>query len=122
MANVNNTKICVIGLGYVGLPLASAFSKKYEVVGFDISQWRIDELSYGYDRTLSLSKEQVNKAINNGMRFSLDTKDIKDCNLYIVTVPTPIIKAIEPIGKVLKNDINVVFDIKSILKNSDGRL
>ena len=80
-------KICVIGLGYVGLPLAHAFSKKYEVVGFDISKWRIDELSSGYDRTLELSSEQVNEAIKNGMKFTLDTNDIKDCNIYIVTVP-----------------------------------
>ena len=106
-------KICVIGLGYVGLPLAHAFSEKYEVVGFDISKWRIDELSSGYDRTLELSSEQVNEAIQNGMKFTLDINDIKDCNIYIVTVPTPIdknkrpdltplIKASETVGKVLK--------------------
>ena len=118
---VNNTKICVIGLGYVGLPLAHAFSAKYNVVGFDISKWRIDELSSGYDRTLELSKEQVNEAIQNGMKFSLDINDIKDCNIYIVTVPTPIdknkrpdltplIKASETIGKVLKKDDIVIYE------------
>ena len=121
MANINNTKICVIGLGYVGLPLAHAFSAKYNVVGFDISKWRIDELSSGYDRTLELSKEQVNEAIQNGMKFSLDINDIKDCNIYIVTVPTPIdknkrpdltplIKASETIGKVLKKDDIVIYE------------
>lgn len=89
-------KICVIGLGYVGLPLAHAFSEKYEVVGFDISKWRIDELSSGYDRTLELSSEQVNEAIQNGMKFTLDINDIKDCNIYIVTVPTPIDKNKRP--------------------------
>ena len=115
------TKICVIGLGYVGLPLAHAFSSKYEVVGFDISKWRIDELSNGYDRTLELSKEQVNEAIKNGMKFSLDIQDIKDCNVYIVTVPTPIdknkrpdltplIKASETVGKVLKKDDIVIYE------------
>ena len=114
-------KICVIGLGYVGLPLAHAFSKKYEVVGFDISKWRIDELSSGYDRTLELSSEQVNEAIKNGMKFTLDTNDIKDCNIYIVTVPTPIdknkrpdltplIKASETVGKVLKKDDIVIYE------------
>lgn len=92
MANINNTKICVIGLGYVGLPLAHAFSEKYEVVGFDISQWRIDELSKGIDRTLELNETQVKEAIKNGMKFSLNIDDIKDCNIYIVTVPTPIDK------------------------------
>ena len=114
-------KICIIGLGYVGLPLAHAFSFKYEVVGFDISKWRIDELSNGYDRTLELSKEQVSEAIKNGMKFSLDINDIKDCNVYIVTVPTPIdknkrpdltplIKASETIGKVLKKDDIVIYE------------
>ena len=114
-------KICVIGLGYVGLPLAHAFSFKYEVVGFDISKWRIDELSSGYDRTLELSKDQVSEAIKNGMKFSLDMNDIKDCNIYIVTVPTPIdknkrpdltplIKASETIGKVLKKDDIVIYE------------
>lgn len=114
-------KICVIGLGYVGLPLAHAFSSKYEVVGFDISKWRIDELSSGYDRTLELTENQVNEAIKNGMKFSLDINDIKDCNIYIVTVPTPIdknkrpdltplIKASETVGKVLKKGDIVIYE------------
>lgn len=121
MANVKNSKICVIGLGYVGLPLAHAFSEKYKVVGFDISQWRIDELSSGYDRTLELNETQVKEAIKNGMKFSLNIDDIKDCNIYIVTVPTPIdknkrpdltplIKASETIGKVLKKDDIVIYE------------
>ncbi len=119
--NMQNIKICVIGLGYVGLPLAHAFSEKYEVVGFDISKWRIDELTSGYDRTLELSENQVNEAINNGMKFTLDTNYIKDCNIYIVTVPTPIdknkrpdltplIKASETVGKVLKKDDIVIYE------------
>ncbi|MFY4788449.1 nucleotide sugar dehydrogenase [Aliarcobacter butzleri] len=114
-------KICVIGLGYVGLPLAHAFSAKYEVVGFDISKWRIDELSSGYDRTLELTENQVKEAIKNGMKFSLDINDIKDCNIYIVTVPTPIdknkrpdltplIKASETVGKVLKKGDIVIYE------------
>ena len=94
--SIVNYKLAIIGLGYVGLPLAHAFSSKYEVVGFDISKWRIDELSSGYDRTLELSSEQVNEAIKNGMKFTLDTNDIKDCNIYIVTVPTPIDKNKRP--------------------------
>ena len=118
---MKNSKICVIGLGYVGLPLAHAFSEKYEVVGFDISQWRIDELSKGIDRTLELNETQVKEAIKNGMKFSLDINDIKDCNILIVTVPTPIdknkrpdltplIKASETIGKVLKKDDIVIYE------------
>ncbi|MBL3520266.1 nucleotide sugar dehydrogenase [Arcobacter lanthieri] len=115
------SKICIIGLGYVGLPLAHAFSAKYEVIGFDISKWRIDELSSGYDRTLELTDTQVKEAIKNGMKFSLDINDIKDCNIYIVTVPTPIdknknpdltplIKASETVGKVLKKDDIVIYE------------
>lgn len=114
-------KICVIGLGYVGLPLAHAFSKKYPVIGFDIAQWRIDELRSGHDRTLELDETQVKEALNNGMIFSLDIDDIRDCNIYIVTVPTPIdkhkkpdltplIKASETIGKVLKKDDIVIYE------------
>ena len=114
---MNNSKIAVIGLGYVGLPLAHAFSSKYKVVGFDIAQWRIDELSSGYDRTLELSETQVKEALGNNMEFTNQLEAIADCNIYIVTVPTPIdknkrpdltplIKASESIGKVLKiNDI-----------------
>lgn len=115
------SKICVIGLGYVGLPLAHAFSSKYKVVGFDISKCRIDELSSGYDRTLELTESQVKEAIKNGMKFSLDINDIKDCNIYIVTVPTPIdknkrpdltplIKASETVGKVLKKGDIVIYE------------
>ena len=114
-------KIAIIGLGYVGLPLAHAFSEKYKVVGFDIAQWRIDELRSGFDRTLELSESQVKEAIKNGMEFSDDPKDIADCNIYIVTVPTPIdehkrpnllplIKASETIGKVLKKDDIVIYE------------
>ena len=114
-------KIAVIGLGYVGLPLAHAFSKQYKVVGFDIAQWRIDELSNGHDRTLELSDEQVKEAIRNGMEFTNKLEDISDCNIYIVTVPTPIdkhkkpdltplLKASETIGKVLKKDDIVIYE------------
>jgi UDP-N-acetyl-D-galactosamine dehydrogenase len=119
--SLENSKICVIGLGYVGLPLAHAFSAKYKVIGFDISRWRIDELRNGYDRTLELDELQVKEALANGMEFTLHVEDIKDCNIYIVTVPTPIdknkrpdltplIKASETIGKVLKKDDLVIYE------------
>jgi len=114
-------KIAVIGLGYVGLPLAHAFSSKYDVVGFDIAQWRIDELRAGEDRTLELSSEQVHQAIANNMKFTNVLEEISDCNIYIVTVPTPIdkhkkpdltplLKASESIGKVLKKDDIVIYE------------
>ena len=114
-------KIAIIGLGYVGLPLAHAFSSKYEVVGFDIAQWRIDELRDGVDRTLELSTEQVNEAISNNMKFTNQLEEIADCNIYIVTVPTPIdkhkkpdltplLKASESIGSVLKKNDIVIYE------------
>ena len=114
-------KIAVIGLGYVGLPLAAAFSDKYEVTGFDVNAARIEELKSGYDRTLELSAEQMKKAIENGMKFSLNLDDIKDCNFFIVTVPTPIdknkrpdltpvVKATQSVAKVLKKGDIVVYE------------
>jgi len=114
-------KIAVIGLGYVGLPLAHAFSSKYKVVGFDIAQRRIDELRSGIDRTLELSEEQVKEALSNGMEFTNKLEDISECNIYIVTVPTPIdkhkkpdltplLKASASIGKVLKKDDIVIYE------------
>jgi len=118
---VKNSKICIIGLGYVGLPLAHAFSSKYEVVGLDIYQTRIDELNSSYDRTLELDESQLKEALNNNIKFTCNIDDIKDCNVYIVTVPTPIdknkrpnltplIKASETIGKVLKKDDIVIYE------------
>ena len=114
-------KIAVVGLGYVGLPLAAAFSDKYEVVGFDVNRARIEELKNAHDRTLELSHEQMQKAIANGMKFSLNLDDIKDCNFFIVTVPTPIdknkrpdltpvIKATQSVAKVLKKGDIVVYE------------
>ncbi len=114
-------KICVIGLGYVGLPLAHAFSEKYKVIGFDINKPRIDELNSGFDRTLELTDEQVKESIKNGMKFTLNIEDIKDSNIYIVTVPTPIdesnepdltpiVKSTETVGKVLKKDDIVIYE------------
>jgi UDP-N-acetyl-D-galactosamine dehydrogenase len=116
-----NKKIAIIGLGYVGMPLAHAFSAKYSVVGFDISQWRIDELISGYDRTLELSESQVQETLSNGMQYSMEIDAIRDCNIYIVTVPTPVdqnkrplltplIKASETIAKVLKKDDIVIYE------------
>jgi UDP-N-acetyl-D-galactosamine dehydrogenase len=118
---MTNNKICVIGLGYVGLPLAHAFSLKYNVVGLDIHQTRIDELNKTYDRTLELTESQLQEAMDNNIKFTCDINDIKDCNIYIVTVPTPIdknkkpdllplIKASRIIGKVLKKDDIVIYE------------
>lgn len=117
--NKENKKIAIIGLGYVGLPLAVEFGKFYDVVGFDINQERIDELVKGNDRTLEVSSEELKKAIN--LKFTSDIREIATCNIYIVTVPTPIdlanrpnltplIKASETVGKVLKVGDIVIYE------------
>ena len=118
---MKKNKICIVGLGYVGLPLAHAFSEKYEVVGLDINQPRIDELNSGFDRTLELTSEQVKESIKNSILFTSTLEDAKDCNIYIVTVPTPIdasnepdltpiVKSTESIGKILKKDDIVIYE------------
>jgi len=115
-------KIAVIGLGYVGLPLAVEFAQKHPTIGFDISQPRIEELNSGYDRTLEVEDAylaKVNKKF--GFKSTSNLQEIKDCNIFIVTVPTPIdknkrpnltplIKASESIGKVLKIGDIVIYE------------
>ncbi|MEH6452035.1 MAG: Vi polysaccharide biosynthesis UDP-N-acetylglucosamine C-6 dehydrogenase TviB [Psychromonas sp.] len=88
MQNTSSTRIAVIGLGYVGLPLAVEFGKKQNVIGFDINRKRVDELKKGHDFTLEVSETDLATATN--LVYSYDVKDIEDCNVYIVTVPTPI--------------------------------
>jgi UDP-N-acetyl-D-galactosamine dehydrogenase len=113
------TVISVIGLGYVGLPLAVEFGKKYEVIGFDINQQRIAELQKGIDNTLEVSAEQLQSSIH--IRFSSTLTDLQQANIYIVTVPTPIdqykkpdltplIRASETVGKVLKKNDIVIYE------------
>ena len=112
-------KACVIGLGYVGLPLAVAFSKKYNVTGYDINLSRIDELESGIDRTLEVSKLDLERAVN--LSFSSSKDDLKLCNTFIVTVPTPIdrfnqpdltplLKASELLGGIIKKDDVIIFE------------
>jgi len=122
--NLQDKKIAVIGLGYVGLPLAVEFAKKYSVIGFDINQNRVNELNNGHDATLEVSDDSLQSVLNkisNGLKLSCDTKDLSDCNVYIVTVPTPVdknnrpiltplIKASETIGKVLKKEDIVIYE------------
>lgn len=85
---LENIKIALIGLGYVGLPLAVEFEKKYNTVGFDINQARIEELNAGHDHTLEVSDDELVEA--KQLSYTADTKDISPCNIYIVAVPTPI--------------------------------
>lgn len=83
-------KIAVIGLGYVGLPLARLFSTKYPTIGFDRNQERVEALMSGHDVTLEINDELLQEAIKNGFRCTADIEEIKDCNFYIVAVPTPV--------------------------------
>jgi UDP-N-acetyl-D-galactosamine dehydrogenase len=117
--NLQSKKIAVIGLGYVGLPLAVEFGKKYEVLGFDINQSRIDELQNGTDRTNESSSEEIKSA--SMLKFSSNKEDLVTYNIYIVTVPTPIdqfkspdlkplIKASEMLGAVLKKNDIVIYE------------
>jgi len=120
-------KIAIIGLGYVGLPLARLFATKFPVVGFDINKGRVAELMSGTDTTLEVSDEVLqevlvkNPSSKNGLFCSTSIEDIKDCNYYIVTVPTPVdknnrpvliplIKASETVGAVLKRDDIVIYE------------
>ena len=92
--NVNDIKLAVIGLGYVGLPLAAEFATSREVAGFDIDESRIAELKGGNDRTCELDPAELEAA--TGLRFTNDADDLKDCNCYIITVPTPVDAAKKP--------------------------
>ena len=87
---MDTVKIAVIGLGYVGLPLARLFSTKYKTVGFDMNKSRVDALMAGHDATLEVSDELLQSAIANGFKCTADIEDIRDCNFYIVAVPTPV--------------------------------
>lgn len=84
------TKICVIGLGYVGLPLARLFSTKYKTIGFDLSQARVAALMAGHDATLEVSDELLQSAIANGFKCTTNREEICECNFYVVAVPTPV--------------------------------
>lgn len=117
--NLQNKKIAIIGLGYVGLPLAVEFGKIYPVIGFDINQKRISELNNGDDKTLEVSPSEL--SLSKHLKFSSDPLELKQCNVFIVTVPTPIdnanrpdltplIKASETVGKVISPGSIVIYE------------
>ena len=125
--NIENKKIAVIGLGYVGLPLAAAFAEKYPVVGFDINQGRVNELKSGHDHTLELADDELKAVLveglesGNGLLPSFNVEDLASCNVFIVTVPTPtdkhnrpvltpLVKASETVGKTLKKGDIVIYE------------
>lgn len=93
---MKDTKICVIGLGYVGLPMARLFSTKYKTVGYDICESRVEALMAGHDDMLEVSDELLQKALRSGLKCTSNIEDIKDCNFYVVAVPTPVDKNNNP--------------------------
>lgn len=127
MMTLPNAKIAVIGLGYVGLPLAVEFAKKYPVVGFDINRIRVNQLNSGHDSTLEVSDQDLKSVLktentaDNGLFISLDPSEIEYCNYYIITVPTPtdknnrpvltpLLKASETVGRVLSQGNIVIYE------------
>ncbi|ANG61783.1 Vi polysaccharide biosynthesis protein VipA/TviB [Marinobacterium aestuarii] len=119
MLDLDNIRICVLGLGYVGLPLAVEFGKQFETVGFDINRGRVDELRSGKDSTLEVEPEELRTASKLG--FSADLADVAQCNVFIVTVPTPVDESKQPdlsplrrasqaIGSVLKPGSVVIYE------------
>lgn len=121
MKNMEQIKICVIGMGYVGLPLARLFSTKYPTVGFDMNQARVDALMKGRDATLEVDDKLLEEAIKNGFKCTTDIDEIRDCNFYVVAVPTPVDKNNNPdlspligasttVGKVISKGDIVVYE------------
>ncbi len=119
MQSLEGTRVAIVGLGYVGLPLAVEFGKQYDTTGFDVNPVRIEELRSGHDRTLEVDATELGTATR--LRFSANLEDLRDCNVYIVTVPTPIdsakrpdltplIKASEALATVLKRGDIVVYE------------
>jgi UDP-N-acetyl-D-galactosamine dehydrogenase len=111
---MKNNKIAIIGQGYVGLPLAVEFGKKYHTIGFDINQSRIEELSSGRDSTLECSSEELSESTH--LSYTSELSEIADCNIYIVTVPTPITEDNVPDLTPLKNASEA---LGSIIKKED---
>ena len=119
MFDSKSVNVCVIGLGYVGLPLAVEFAKKFPVLGYDINKERIEQLQQGLDETNEVSKYELQEAVNLSLTY--EDKDLKLCNVYIVTVPTPVdgsnkpdfnhlIQASELVAKTLSNGDTVIFE------------
>lgn len=117
----DKVKISIIGLGYVGLPLACLFATKYKVVGFDIKTKRVLELQDGYDSTLEVNEETLNRCLKSNLTCTTDKKELKECNIHIVTVPTPVNKYNVPdlsplekashlVGEIIKKGDIVIYE------------
>ena len=113
---IENMKIGVIGLGYVGLPVSVLFSTKYQVIGFDINKKRVESLNKFIDSTLEISKIKLKNALKSNLTITNNSSDLRSCNFYVVTVPTPILKNKTPDLTPLKNASRIV---GSQLKNGN---
>jgi UDP-N-acetyl-D-galactosamine dehydrogenase len=113
---MNNISIAIVGLGYVGLPLAAAFAHKYDVVGFDINQQRIDQLNLLDDQTNELSSEQLKEVVGKSLMLTTSLEDIKSCTIFIVTVPTPVTQSKQPN---LSPVISATKSVATVLKKGD---
>lgn len=120
-SSLDQVRLAIVGLGYVGLPLAVEFSQKYYVIGFDINQKRVIDLNQGNDHTQEVNKADLQKSLKNGLVFTAKIEDLQNCNTFIVTVPTPIDsfkfpdlsflrKASEMIGSIMKSGDLVVYE------------
>ena len=118
---ISEIRIAVIGLGYVGLPLARLFSTKYKTIGFDMNQSRVDALMGGHDNTLEVSDELLQSALESGFQCTTNVEDIRECNFYVVAVPTPVdinnnpdltplYRASVTVGKVIREGDIVVYE------------
>ena len=116
---MTDIKIAIVGLGYVGLPLAVEFGKKFQTVGFDINESRVNDLIKAKDFTLEVSTQEINAS--SGLQFTTDINEINSCNIFIITVPTPIdhnkapdlmplINASQTIGSILKVDDIIIYE------------
>lgn len=119
--DAKTVKICVVGLGYVGLPLARLFSTRYSTIGYDLNQARVNELNKGHDGTLEVSDDLLRSALENGFKCTTKLEEIMDCNVYIVAVPTPVDEnnrpdlkplwgASETVGKVISKGDIVIYE------------
>jgi len=118
--NLLDNKIAIIGLGYVGLPLAVEFAKKYKVIGFDINQNRITELKKNYDSTLEIKDDTI-LSVRDNLNFTSNINDTKECNIYILSVPTPIdefnkpnleplISSSKSVGTIIKKNDIIIYE------------
>ena len=119
IASINEIKLGILGLGYVGLPLAIEFAKKRKVIGFDVNKKRIDELKSGLDKNLEFDKKTIDASKN--LHFSNNDEDLKSLNCFVITVPTPIdkfkkpdlkllIKASELIGNIIQKGNIIIYE------------